>query len=47
MTPLKIAACLKTTEIKDHCDWLFDATRDIELQDFMRFYSKFRRTADS
>jgi sugar phosphate isomerase/epimerase len=35
MTPLKIGACLKTPEIKDHRDWLFDAARDIELQDFM------------
>ena len=35
MTPLKIGACLKTPEIKDPRDWLFDAARDIELQDFM------------
>ena len=35
MTPLKIGACLKTPDIKDHRDWLFDAARDIELQDFM------------
>ncbi|MGJ8623453.1 MAG: sugar phosphate isomerase/epimerase family protein [Yoonia sp.] len=35
MTPLKIGACLKTSEIPDHRDWLFDADRDIELQDFM------------
>ena len=35
MTPLKIGACLKTPEIADHRDWLFDAARDIELQDFM------------
>lgn len=35
MTPLKIGACLKTHEIADHRDWLFDAARDIELQDFM------------
>jgi sugar phosphate isomerase/epimerase len=35
MTPLKIGACLKTSEIADHRDWLFDAARDIELQDFM------------
>lgn len=34
MTPLKIGACLKAEEIKDHRDWLFDADRDIELQDF-------------
>ncbi len=32
MTPLKIGACLKTPELKDHRDWLFDAARDIELQ---------------
>lgn len=35
MTPLKIGACLKAREIADHRDWLFDAARDIELQDFM------------
>lgn len=34
MTPLKIGACLKAAEITDHRDWLFDADRDIELQDF-------------
>ena len=37
MTPLKIGACLKTPEIAAHRDWLFDAARDIELQDFMTF----------
>jgi sugar phosphate isomerase/epimerase len=35
MTPLKIGACLKTSEISAHRAWLFDAARDIELQDFM------------
>ncbi|MEL7151452.1 MAG: sugar phosphate isomerase/epimerase family protein [Pseudomonadota bacterium] len=35
MTPLKIGACLKTDEIAAHRDWLFEAGRDIELQDFM------------
>ena len=35
MTPLKIGACLKTSEIATHRDWLFDDARDIELQDFM------------
>lgn len=35
MTPLKIGACLKTSEIANHRDWLFDTARDIELQDFM------------
>jgi sugar phosphate isomerase/epimerase len=35
MTPLKIGACLTTSEIADHRDWLFDDARDIELQDFM------------
>lgn len=34
MTPLKIGACLKANEIADHREWLFDAERDIELQDF-------------
>ncbi len=37
MTPLKIGACLRACEIGDHRDWLFDAGRDIELQDFMTF----------
>ncbi len=35
MTPLKIGACLRYREIDAHRDWLFDADRDIELQDFM------------
>jgi hypothetical protein len=35
MTPLKIGACLRATEIETHHDWLFDTARDIELQDFM------------
>lgn len=35
MTPLKIGACLNTSEIPAHRDWLFGADRDIELQDFM------------
>lgn len=35
MTPLKIGACLKTSEIAGHRDWLFGTERDIELQDFM------------
>lgn len=34
MTSLKIGACLKASEIADHRDWLFDAERDIEIQDF-------------
>ncbi len=34
MTPLKIGACLQASEIAQHRDWLFDADRDIELQDF-------------
>lgn len=34
MTPLKIGACLKAQEIADHRDWLFEADRDIELQEF-------------
>ncbi|WP_300587508.1 sugar phosphate isomerase/epimerase family protein [Marivita sp.] len=37
MTPLKIGACLKASEIADHRAWLFDAARDIEIQDFMSF----------
>ena len=35
MTPLKIGACLRATEITTCRDWLFEADRDIELQDFM------------
>ena len=35
MTPLKIGTCLKSTDIAAHRDWLFDAARDIEVQDFM------------
>lgn len=35
MTPLKIGACLKTSKFTNHRDWLFDAARDVELQDFM------------
>ncbi|MEO1538115.1 MAG: sugar phosphate isomerase/epimerase family protein [Pseudomonadota bacterium] len=35
MTPLKIGACLKSDEIAAHRDWLFDADRDVELQDFV------------
>ncbi len=35
MTPVKIGACLRSAEISDHRDWLFDSGRDIELQDFM------------
>lgn len=35
MTPLRIGAAIKAGEIVDHRDWLFDADRDIELQDFM------------
>lgn len=34
MTPLKIGACLTAAEIETHRDWLFDADRDIELQEF-------------
>lgn len=35
MTPPKIGACLKTSEIAAHRNWLFEPGRDIELQDFM------------
>lgn len=35
MIPAKIGACLTTVEIDTHRDWLFDAGRDIEIQDFM------------
>lgn len=37
MTPLKIGACLNTDDIAAHRDWLFDAGRDIELQDFISY----------
>lgn len=36
MTPLKIGACLNVAEIADHREWLFDADRDLEVQDFQR-----------
>ncbi|MEO1454252.1 MAG: sugar phosphate isomerase/epimerase family protein [Pseudomonadota bacterium] len=39
MTPLKIGACLKADEIATHRDWLFDAERDIEIQDFMTHHA--------
>lgn len=35
MIPLKIGACLQADEIAAYRDWLFEADRDIELQDFM------------
>lgn len=35
MTPLKVGACLCAQEIAQHRDWLFDADRDIEIQDFV------------
>lgn len=35
MTPLKIGACLRANEVAVHRDWLFEAGRDLELQDFM------------
>ena len=35
MLPLKIGACLKIDQIAAHRAWLFEADRDIELQDFM------------
>ncbi|MEL6573150.1 MAG: sugar phosphate isomerase/epimerase family protein [Pseudomonadota bacterium] len=34
MPQLKIGACLAAAEIAEHRDWLFEADRDIELQDF-------------
>lgn len=34
MTPLKIGACLTAQDIDTYRDWLFDADRDIELQEF-------------
>ncbi|MCA0044771.1 sugar phosphate isomerase/epimerase family protein [Celeribacter litoreus] len=39
MQPLKIGACLTTAQIADHRDWLFEAERDIEIQDFMGYAS--------
>lgn len=39
MLPLKIGACLTASKIADHRDWLFDAERDIELQDFMTHHA--------
>ena len=46
MTPLKIGACLGICEIETHRDWLFDAARDIEIQDFMLFESLSSDRAD-
>lgn len=34
MTPRLIGACLTTSDIPAHRDWLFEMARDIELQDF-------------
>ncbi len=34
MPPLKIGACWQIAQIAAHRDWLFEADRDIELQDF-------------
>lgn len=35
MSPLKVGACLLIPHVAAHRDWLFDAERDIELQDFL------------
>jgi sugar phosphate isomerase/epimerase len=35
MTRLKIGACLTSDQIAAHRDWLFEAGRDIELQDLL------------
>lgn len=35
MRPLKIGACLRSSDIAGFRDWLFDDGRDIELTDFM------------
>lgn len=32
---LKIGACLRIDEVGTYRDWLFDAERDVEIQDFM------------
>lgn len=37
MTPLKVGAALMIDKIADHRDWLFDDSRDLELQDFFHF----------
>ena len=37
MTPPTIGAALRAEEIASHRDWLFDADRDVELQDFMTY----------
>ena len=46
MTPLKIGACLKTAEIATHRDWLFEADRDIEIQDFRSHGARARKSDD-
>ncbi|KGM47558.1 sugar phosphate isomerase/epimerase family protein [Pseudooceanicola atlanticus] len=35
MTRLKIGACLTLDTLPDHRDWIFEADRDLELQDFL------------
>ena len=41
MTPLKIGAALCIEAIPTHRDWLYDADRDLEIQDFI-FYDTYR-----
>ncbi|MEM8848874.1 MAG: hypothetical protein AAGE03_02455 [Pseudomonadota bacterium] len=35
MRPAKIGACLPVAAVADHREWLFEAERDLEIQDFM------------
>ncbi len=46
MLPLKIGACLRAAQIAAHRDWLFEADRDIEIQDFMTHASVTAERAD-
>lgn len=49
MTPLKIGAALTLDRLSDHRDWLFEADRDLEVQDFAytgAFANGWRETVD-
>ena len=35
MAPLKIGACMAISEIATYRDWIFDAERDLEIQDYI------------
>ena len=37
MTPLKIGAALMIDDLPAHRDWIYEADRDLEIQDFVRY----------